>query len=194
MGRYISRGGFGNRGNRVLLLESRGTGGLIADYRERATGRRLRRSLETTDLNVAKGKIATILEQQKASRPTTNHDGDAVLYVIQRGDDGPIKVGISRRLKNRISQLQNGSAEKLRVLRVYKMADVERAVHAELEKRARLEGEWFPADLVSAVDRFFNMDFDTTRKRARIKRDEITAKAEYLMSAGLCSVDTITEV
>jgi len=143
---------------------------------------------------VAKEKIATILEQQNASTPTTSHNGDTILYVVQRGDDGPIKVGISRRLKNRVSQLQNGSAEKLRVLRVYKMADVERAVHGELERRARLEGEWFPADLLLAVDRFFNVDFDTTRKRARIKRDEITAKAEYLMSAGFCSVDTITEV
>ena len=194
MSRYINRGRFGVRRNRVVLLESRSTGDLAADYREKATGKRLRRSLETTDLDVAKEKIATILEQQNASTPTTSHNGDTILYVVQRGDDGPIKVGISRRLKNRVSQLQNGSAEKLRVLRVYKMADVERAVHGELERLARLEGEWFPADLLLAVDRFFNVDFDTTRKRARIKRDEITAKAEYLMSAGLCSVDTITEV
>jgi excisionase family DNA binding protein len=65
------------------------------------------------------------------------------------------------------------------------MADVERAIHAELEKRSRLEGEWFPADLLSLVDRFFNVDFDVTWKRARVKRDAITAKVAYLMSAGL---------
>jgi predicted GIY-YIG superfamily endonuclease len=158
----------------------------VADYWEKATGKRIRRSLKTTDLDEAKKIIAELIEQQKAHRPTaTNPEGDTVLYVIRRGNDGPIKIGISRRLKQRISQLQNGSAEKLKVLRMYRMADVERAVHAELEKRSRLEGEWFAADLLSLVDRFFNVDFDVTWKRARVKRDAITAKAEYLMSAGL---------
>jgi hypothetical protein len=36
------------------------------------------------------------------------------------------------------------------------MANVERALHSELEKVSRLGGEWFPADLLDSVDRFFN--------------------------------------
>jgi hypothetical protein len=183
-GRYIRHSGFGVPGNRVNLLLAKNNGVFAADYREKATGKRIRRSLNTTVLDEAKKKVAAILEQQKNSRPTTG-EGDTVLYVIQRGDDGPIKIGISRRLKNRVSQLQNGSAEKLKVLRVYKMADVERAVHAELEKRARLEGEWFPAELLSAVDRFFNVDFDITLKRSRARRSATAVDTEYLMSAGL---------
>jgi hypothetical protein len=186
MSRYIRHSGFGGPGNRIGLLQTKSNGVFVADYWEKATGKRIRRSLKTTDLDEAKKIIAELIEQQKAHRPTaTNPEGDTVLYVIRRGNDGPIKIGISRRLKQRISQLQNGSAEKLKVLRMYRMADVERAVHAELEKRSRLEGEWFAADLLSLVDRFFNVDFDVTWKRARVKRDAITAKAEYLMSAGL---------
>jgi predicted GIY-YIG superfamily endonuclease len=182
--RYIRHGGFGTRGNRVNILQT-STGVFFVDYREKATGKRITRSLETADLNEAKKLIGDIVEQQRACRPTRGTKGETVLYVIQRGDDGPIKVGISRNVNQRVKDLQTGSAERLNVLRVYKMADVERAIHAELERKSRLEGEWFPADLLSLVDRFFNVDFDVTWKRARVKRDAITAKAEYLMSAGL---------
>jgi hypothetical protein len=45
--------------------------------------------------------------------------------------------------------------------------------------------EWFPADLLSLIDRFFNVDFDMTLKRARARQNAITVKAEHLMSAGL---------
>ena len=183
--RYLSCGRFGSRGNRVNLLESRSTGDLAADYREKATGKRIRRSLATTEPGEAKTKIATILEQQRALKPTMNPEGEKVLYVLQRGDDGPIKVGITRRLKQRISQLQNGSAEKLKVLRVYKMADVERAVHAELERKSRLEGEWFAADLLSSVDRFFNVPMDVATRRAQKEYKAAVAKVEHLHQAGL---------
>ena len=158
---------------------------LVADYWERATGKRIRRSLRTSDLNEAKQLIGDLIEHQKAHRPTNSDTGETVLYVIQRGDDGPIKVGISRRLKQRIAQLQNGNAEKLQILRVYKMFDVERAIHAMLEGEARLEGEWFPAQLLSHVDRFFKVDLDTALKCARTRQKAITVKSEHLMSAGL---------
>jgi predicted GIY-YIG superfamily endonuclease len=83
------------------------------------------------------------------------YTGEVCLYVIQRGDNGPIKIGISRRLKERIATLQNGNAEKLKVLQVYKMSDVEKAIHRELAKVAKLEGEWFPAELIGLIGRFF---------------------------------------
>jgi hypothetical protein len=77
------------------------------------------------------------------------------------------------------------SAEKLKVLRVYKISDVERAIHAELEKVSRLEGEWFPAELLSLVDRFFNVDFDVVYARARKQRKAAVTKVQYLERAGL---------
>jgi hypothetical protein len=183
MGRYINHGSFGVHGKRIRLLASRATGVFVADdYLE---GKRRRHQLRTTDLEEAKKKVAELVEQTKNGRSPLSSERGTVLYVVQRGDEGPIKVGISRHLKQRIKQLQTGNAERLKVLRVYRMADVERAIHAELERRSRLEGEWFPADLLSAVDRFFNVEFDIILKRSRARRDVITAKAEYLMSAGL---------
>jgi Meiotically up-regulated gene 113 len=165
MSRYINHGSFGIHGRRISLLASRATGVFVADdYLE---GKRRRHKLRTTDLNEAKKMVAELIEQIENGRPVLSSQGETVLYVIQRGGGGPIKVGISRRLKSRISQLQNGSAEKLHVLRVYKMADVEKAVHAALEKQSRLEGEWFPADLLSSVDRFFNVAADVAFQRAQ---------------------------
>lgn len=38
------------------------------------------------------------------------------LYFLQRGDDGPIKVGISTNVERRVRALQGGCAEPLRVL------------------------------------------------------------------------------
>ena len=157
----------------------------VVDYGEEATGKPIKRNLRTSDLDGAKKLIGILIEQQKAQRPTNPDNGETVLYVIQRGDDGSIKIGMSRGLKPRIAQLQNGNAEKLRVLRMYKMYDVERAIHAELEREARLEGERFPTDLLRCVDRFFNVRFAIASKRAQTRHKAITAKVEHLMSVGL---------
>lgn len=166
--RYINRGNFGVRGvNRVSLLETVSTGLCVVDYWERP-GKRIRQSLETYDLEEAKKKIAEIIQQRERRGHSMRHTrGETVLYVVQRGENGPIKVGITRILKGRLSQLQNGSAEKLKVLGVYTMKDVESAVHAELERVSRLEGEWFPADLLSRIERFFGAPFDIKLKRAQ---------------------------
>ena len=50
------------------------------------------------------------------------------------------------------------------------MKDVEKAVHAEIEKSSRLEGEWFSAHLLSLVDRFFNVQLDVSLKRAQSRK------------------------
>jgi hypothetical protein len=185
MSRYISHGGFGIRGiDRVALLESRSTGVFSADYRDKAAGRHIRRSLKTTDLNEAKLRVAEIMKQRKDGRPA-NPKRETILYVIRRGEDGPIKVGITRSLKLRLADLQCGNAEKLKVLRVYRMGDVEKAVHAELERKSRLEGEWFPADLLTLVDRFFNISADVAWKRARERHEAATAEVKRWASAGL---------
>jgi Meiotically up-regulated gene 113 len=184
MGRYTRHSGFGTPGNRINLIQSPG-GVFFANYREKATGRNITRSLKTVDLDEAKILVGHLLEQQKAATPTGSVIGETVLYVIQRGDNGPIKVGISRRLKQRVSQLQNGSAEKLKILRVYKMADVEKAVHAELERKSRLENEWFPAELLSLVDRFFNVPKDVASQRQQKQYKAAVARVEHLERAGL---------
>ena len=169
--RSINHGSFGVHSiNKVTLLETVSTGLFVVDYREKGpTHRRRRFSLETRDLDEAKKKISDIMQQIKKRGHPTQRRCETVLYVLQRGENGPIKVGVSRQLKNRLDDLQTGNAEKLRVLRAYTMKDVERAIHAELERVARLEGEWFPMDLLSFVDRFFNVSQGVELRRAQTR-------------------------
>jgi hypothetical protein len=62
-------------------------------------------------------------------------------YVIRRGDDGPVKIGRSRNVGSRISELQGGCAERLRLLHTID-GDVEKRLHGELAA-FRVGGEWF---------------------------------------------------
>jgi hypothetical protein len=185
--RYVNHGNFGIRGvNRVSLLETVSTGLFSIDYWQ-GEGKRIRRSLETHDLDEAKRKVAEIIEQMEqrgrdAIRPAR---GETILYVVRRGENGPIKVGITRQLKGRLSQLQNGNAEKLQVLRVFTMKDVEKAVHADLERQSRLEGEWFPKELLPSVDQFFRVALDVAFQRAQKRRTAVAARVGRMIEAGL---------
>jgi T5orf172 domain. len=74
------------------------------------------------------------------------------IYFLQRGEGGPIKIGKSRRVQDRINALQTGVAERLELLAVYDGgSDVERHLHKQLAAH-RLSGEWFsPHDEVLRV-------------------------------------------
>lgn len=64
-----------------------------------------------------------------------------VTYVVQRGDDGPVKIGRARDLTKRMESLQTGCAESLSVLRTIR-GDHEKVLHAACAP-FRLRGEWF---------------------------------------------------
>lgn len=70
-----------------------------------------------------------------------------VIYFIQEGTDGPIKIGRTTQghIHVRLSQLQCGNPSPLRLLG-YLPGDLglERAMHSILA-RHRLQGEWFAA-------------------------------------------------
>jgi hypothetical protein len=69
-----------------------------------------------------------------------------VIYFIQRGEDGPIKVGTSTDPVERLRSLQTSNAEPLTLLGFMPGGSLEeRAIHALLED-GRLEGEWFSPD------------------------------------------------
>lgn len=76
-----------------------------------------------------------------------------MIYFIQSGDDGPIKIGYSKsNSRTRLRTLQTGSAEKLTLLceREGHLGH-ETALHHKLSEY-RLDGEWFrPADQVLAA-------------------------------------------
>ncbi|HEY6015704.1 MAG TPA: GIY-YIG nuclease family protein [Gaiellaceae bacterium] len=70
-------------------------------------------------------------------------DAAGFVYFVQRGADGPIKVGFSATPLRRIAQLQTSSAELLHVLATVPGGpSLERELHALFAKH-RLASEWF---------------------------------------------------
>jgi hypothetical protein len=95
--------------------------------------------------------------------------GSAIwMYAIQAGDDGPVKLGVSRNPQKRIETLQVANAAELRFLGVWQvLAPEEKQMHGEFAD-LRIRGEWFaptPA-LLHAVscyhDPFWVNEFDPT--------------------------------
>ena len=66
-----------------------------------------------------------------------------MIYFIQSGTNGPIKIGQSDNPEERMAQLQIGCPYKLKLIWVYKGADItESELHAEFGHE-RIRGEWF---------------------------------------------------
>jgi hypothetical protein len=71
-----------------------------------------------------------------------------MVYFIQCGSNGPIKIGFAKDPKKRVMQLQTGSPYKLNLLWAYQSEDPadERDIHAEFEEY-KIRGEWYsPSD------------------------------------------------
>jgi hypothetical protein len=69
------------------------------------------------------------------------------LYAVQRTSGGPIKVGITKYLSQRMNGLRKQVGEELRILGSFDVSDMgacEAAVHAEF--KGRIEGEWISAE------------------------------------------------
>lgn len=65
------------------------------------------------------------------------------VYFIRSGEDGPVKIGVTRNVAARVRNLQTGSAHKLIVIRTIEAGEIiERRAHAYFAK-FRLHGEWF---------------------------------------------------
>ena len=80
-----------------------------------------------------------------------------MIYVIQAGEHGPIKIGTAADPGRRLQSLQVGNPDRLRLIAVWPGdSAVEDAIHAELNRWHR-SGEWFgPAKAVLlALDQFF---------------------------------------
>ena len=65
------------------------------------------------------------------------------IYIVRRGEDGPVKIGRTKDIKKRISALQISSPDKLRVVAQFPAPEwVEDRLHSVLTSH-RLSGEWF---------------------------------------------------
>ena len=69
-------------------------------------------------------------------------DGKPVFtYFVQRGEDGPIKIGRAQNIPKRMKELATGCAEPLRLL-AFLEGTHERRLHKKLHAH-RMCGEWF---------------------------------------------------
>jgi hypothetical protein len=66
-----------------------------------------------------------------------------VVYMIQVGEHGPVKIGWTDDVERRLSGLQTANHERLRVIRLFEGGPAEeRMLHKQFASQ-RLEGEWF---------------------------------------------------
>ncbi|WP_171898770.1 GIY-YIG nuclease family protein [Curtobacterium sp. UCD-KPL2560] len=91
--------------------------------------------------------LRLFVEEQRSIRYATAHMArkatPAVVYFVQQGDNGPIKIGASRSFTKRLKTLRTNSPVELHVLGTFPGGfDAERDLHHELADH-RLEGEWF---------------------------------------------------
>lgn len=69
-----------------------------------------------------------------------------MIYFIQAGEAGAIKIGLAADPSGRLMQLQTSSASPLRMLRTFDGGrELEAALHRRFA-RLRLHGEWFKPD------------------------------------------------
>lgn len=79
----------------------------------------------------------------------------AVIYFIQAGADGPIKIGYTKeRIQGRLNNMQVGNPAKMRLLGTAAGdKEDEKALHGKFHKH-RIRGEWFdPAPEIRALIR-----------------------------------------
>ena len=66
-----------------------------------------------------------------------------MIYFMQAGKNGPIKIGDSEEIHDRIEQLQVGCPYELRLLFVYNDRDFDEIELHEHFKHEHIRGEWF---------------------------------------------------
>lgn len=97
---------------------------------------------EFRDLVRRSNDLATI-PASAAPRPIMTRRPMLTVYFIQRGDDGPVKIGITKNLKSRLNGLQTSSAEKLFVRREFNGTQDDEAMFHQVFAAHRMSGEWF---------------------------------------------------
>ena len=65
------------------------------------------------------------------------------VYAIGDDHDGPIKIGVSARPRNRLRELQVANPSKLKILSKFRGDEQDESALHRLLVRARLNGEWF---------------------------------------------------
>ena len=94
-----------------------------------------------------------------------------MVYFIQHITTKHIKIGCSERLKNRLSELQVGNSEKLRIVATCEGSyEEEKQLHKEF-KEYKLRGEWFyPGQKLIFYIETYSKPFYITPEKNAIKK------------------------
>jgi len=118
-----------------------------------------------------------------------------MIYFVQMPDAGPIKIGHTTNVRNRLSQLQVSMPQSLTLLGIRDGGvETEKKLHRRLESE-RLSGEWFkPSPLVLAtIQEDCHPLPKPRRKRKRVPFDKLAAaideagftRIEFAAQAGI---------
>jgi hypothetical protein len=101
-----------------------------------------------------------------------------VIYFIQQGDSGPIKIGYTETdVCRRVAQLQTGNAEPLRCLAVMEgTEEEEQALHGKFDDN-RIRGEWFA--LIPAIEEIIH---NAEPFEAYVARTRVVAVVDKVVS------------
>jgi hypothetical protein len=97
-----------------------------------------------------------------------------MIYFIQQGKSGPIKIGESDRVSARLSALQTSNPVPLRCLGILTRASsTEKSLHTRFQQE-HLSGEWFsPSKRLLKYIEMSTSPFETT-KRSRVPKDGLS--------------------
>lgn len=86
-----------------------------------------------------------LFEQRKnpPKAPVVNDSPRNVVYFVQAGTDGPIKIGTATDLLKRVSALQTGNAATLHILGFIPGGPYEESAMHDRFSHLRIRGEWF---------------------------------------------------
>ncbi|ABI82018.1 hypothetical protein Pcar_3404 [Syntrophotalea carbinolica DSM 2380] len=68
-----------------------------------------------------------------------------MIYIIEEGENGPLKIGFAADIEGRIKTLQVGNSQELNLVMSFEgSSDLENKIHKNLSRhRIRSNGEWF---------------------------------------------------
>ncbi len=87
----------------------------------------------------------TVKRWQDEGRPGWGREEPvkSIVYFVQVGDDGPVKIGFTTNMPHRLATIQTGQPQKVRLRAfAYGGRDMEAQFHATFDD-LRLRGEWF---------------------------------------------------
>ena len=74
-----------------------------------------------------------------------------MIYFIQAGDNGAVKIGFAKDVKKRFAALQTGNHETLKLLKeIAGEEELEQEIHL-LVKNYHVRGEWYAPDVMENI-------------------------------------------